>query len=62
MIDQLKDEDSIRFLCETLDVHRSALYHQPRLPEDQPVRDTLRELAGQWPTYGYRQGQRTLTC
>jgi transposase InsO family protein len=47
-------------LCETLDVHRSALYHQPRLPEDQPVRDALRELAGQWPTYGYRRLTRML--
>ncbi len=55
MINRLKDEDSTRFLCETLDVHRSALYHHPRLPEDQPVRDALRELAGQWPTYGYRR-------
>jgi hypothetical protein len=45
MINQLKDEDSIRFLCETLGMHRSALYHHPRLPEDQPVRDALRELA-----------------
>lgn len=55
MIDQLKDEYTIRFLCETLDVHRSALDHHPRRPEDQPVRDALRELAGQWPTYGYRR-------
>jgi putative transposase len=55
MINQLKDQYTIRFLCETLDVHRSALYHQPRLPEDQPVRDALQELAGQWPTYGYRR-------
>jgi transposase InsO family protein len=60
MINQLKDEDSIRFLCETLDVHRSALYHQPRPPEDRPVRDALRELAGQWPTYGYRRLTRML--
>ena len=55
MINQLKDEDSIRFLCETLDVHRSALYHHPRLSEDQSVRDALRALAGEWPTYGYRR-------
>jgi putative transposase len=55
VINHLKNEHSIRFLCETLDVHRSALYHHPRLPEDQPVRDALRELAGQWPTYGYRR-------
>src|SRR5512135_118867 len=60
MINKLKDEDSIRFLCETLDVHRSALYHQPRLSEDQSVRDALRELAGEWPTYGYRRLTRML--
>jgi putative transposase len=60
MIKQLKDEYAIRFLCEILDVHRSALYHQPRRPEDQPVRDALRELAGQWPTYGYRRLTRML--
>jgi transposase InsO family protein len=55
VINKLKNDHSIRFLCETLDVHRSALYQQPRLSEDQPVRDALRELAGQWPTYGYRR-------
>lgn len=60
MINQLKDEHSIRLLCETLDVHRGALYHHPRLPEDQPVRDALRELAGAWPTYGYRRLTRML--
>ena len=60
MINQLKDEHSVRLLCEALDVHRSALYHHPRLPEDQPVRDTLRELAGAWPTYGYRRLTRML--
>jgi putative transposase len=36
-------------------VHRSALYHHPRLCEARPVRDALRELAGEWPTYGYRR-------
>ena len=60
MIDKLKDQSSIRFLCETLDVHRGALYHQPRLREDQSVRDALRELAGEWPTYGYRRLTRML--
>ena len=60
MIDKLKDQYSIRFLCETLDVHRGALYHQPRLREDQPVRDALRELAGEWPTSGYRRLTRML--
>ncbi len=55
MINQLNEEHSVRFLCETLDVHRSVLYHQPRPTEDRPLRDAVRELAGQWPTYGYRR-------
>jgi len=53
MIQRLKDDYSMRMLCETLGVHRSNLYHEPRPDEDQPVKDALRELAGTWPTYGY---------
>jgi putative transposase len=42
-------------LCETLGVHRCNLYHEPRPDEDRPIKDALRELAGAWPTYGYRR-------
>lgn len=42
-------------LCETLDVHRCNLYHEPRPDEDRQVKEALRELAGAWPTYGYRR-------
>ncbi len=45
----------MRLLCETLDVHRCNLYHEPRPDEDRPVKDALSELAGAWPTYGYRR-------
>jgi len=55
MINTLKAEHSMRLLCETLDVHCCNLYHEPRPDEDQPVKDALRELAGAWPTYGYRR-------
>lgn len=55
MIKTLKDDYSTRLLCETLDGHRCNLYHEPRPDEDQPVKDALRELAGAWPTYGYRR-------
>jgi putative transposase len=51
----LKDEYSLRLLCETLGVHRCNLYHEPRPDEDRPIKDALRELAGAWPTYGYRR-------
>jgi putative transposase len=45
----------MRLLCETLDVHRSTVYHQPRPDEDRLLGEALKELAGQWPTYGYRR-------
>ena len=45
----------MRLLCETLDMHRCNLYHEPRPDEDQPMKDALRELGGAWPTYGYRR-------
>jgi putative transposase len=51
----LRDDYSIQMLCEVLGVPRSSFYHEPRPSEDRPVRDALRELAGQWPTYGYRR-------
>jgi putative transposase len=55
MIQILKEDSSIRLLSETLGVHRCNLYHQPRPDEDRPIKDALRELAGAWPTYGYRR-------
>jgi putative transposase len=55
MIKILKDDYSARLLCETLGVHRCNLYHEPRPDEDRPIKDALRELAGAWPTYGYRR-------
>ena len=55
MIKILKDDYSTRLLCETLGVHRCNLYHEPRPDEDRQVKEALRELAGAWPTYGYRR-------
>lgn len=55
MIEQLRGGYSDRLLCESLDVHRSSLYHEPRPGEDRPSREALIALAGQWPTYGYRR-------
>jgi putative transposase len=55
MIKSLKEDYSIRLLCETLDVHRCNLYHEPRPDGDRSVKEALRESAGAWPTYGYRR-------
>jgi transposase InsO family protein len=42
-------------LCEVLGVPRSSAYYRARPGEDRRVRDVLVELAGEWPTYGYRR-------
>jgi putative transposase len=55
MIKHLKDDYSTRLLCETLGVHRCNLYHEPRPDEDRQLKGALMELAGAWPTYGYRR-------
>ena len=45
----------MRLLCEVLDVPRSSAYYEPRPGEDRPLLDALMDVAGQWPTYGYRR-------
>jgi putative transposase len=55
MINQLKDDYSMRLPCETLDRHRCNLDHEPRRDEDRPVKEVLREWAGAWPSSGDRR-------
>jgi transposase InsO family protein len=42
-------------LCDMLGVPRSSIYYAPRPDEDRSLRDALIEVAGRWPTYGYRR-------
>jgi putative transposase len=51
----LRDHFPINTLCEVLGVARSSVYYAPRSDEDRPLRDALIEVAGRWPTYGYRR-------
>ena len=51
----LHEQFPINKLCEVLGVPRSSAYYEPRPGEDRPLRDALTEVAGQWPTYGYRR-------
>jgi len=55
MILLLHEQFAIKNLCEVLGLPRSSAYYQPQPREDRPVREALIELAGQWPTYGYRR-------
>ncbi len=45
----------MKLLCEVLGVPRSSASYQPQPSEDRLLRDALSELAGRWPTYGYRR-------
>ena len=42
-------------LCEALGLPRSSAYYRAQPGEDRLIRAALIELAGQWPTYGYRR-------
>ncbi len=55
MMSLLCEQFPINKLCEVLGVPRSSAYYEPRPDEDRPLRDALIEVAGQWPTYGYRR-------
>jgi len=51
----LREQYPINKLCEVLGVPRSSAYYEPRPDEDRPLRDALIDVAGRWPTYGYRR-------
>jgi transposase InsO family protein len=51
----LREQFPINKLCEVLGMPRSSAYYEPRPDEDRPLLDALIEVAGQWPTYGYRR-------
>jgi len=45
----------VTIVCETLGVARSSYYHKAGGRDDEELRQALQELAGRWPTYGYRR-------
>ena len=42
-------------LCEVLSLPRSSYYYQPMERDELGLKAAIEELAGQWPTYGYRR-------
>jgi putative transposase len=50
------DTYPIRLVCRLLGVPRSSVYYSPRPATDEAMLKTaLLDLAGEWPTYGYRR-------
>jgi transposase InsO family protein len=54
---KLGDTYPIRLVCRLLDVPRSSVYYHARAVPDTDAlfKTVLLELAGEWPTYGYRR-------
>jgi hypothetical protein len=45
----------VTIVCETLGVARSSYYHEAAGRDDEELRQAVQQLAGRWPTYGYRR-------
>ena len=54
---KLAETFSIRRVCQLLGVARSSVYYsaRPVLDDEAVLKTALLDLAGQWPTYGYRR-------
>ena len=51
----LQAEYPVKSVCGVLGLARSSFYHQAREADESDLRAALLELAGQYPTYGYRR-------
>jgi transposase InsO family protein len=56
MVEMLRQEFPIAAICEVLDYPRSQVYYQAQAPVDETdIQAAIRQIAGQYPTYGYRR-------
>lgn len=46
---------STKTVCAVLNLSRSSYYYRPQLPDDETLQAAIREVAGEFPTYGYRR-------
>ena len=52
---KLAESYSVKLVCETLDYPRSRYYHQSRDKDEATLKAAMEDIAGRWPTYGYRR-------
>jgi putative transposase len=56
MVEVLRHEFPIALICEVLDYPRSQVYYQAQAPvAETDIQAAIRQIAGQYPTYGYRR-------
>jgi len=52
----LAQDYTVRVVCEVLSCARSSYYHQAtEQPEDAELKEAIKSVAAEWPTYGYRR-------
>lgn len=52
---KLAREYPVSLVCRTLGYPRSGYYYQGKRRDDQVLKEALKQVAGTWPTYGYRR-------
>jgi putative transposase len=52
---ELTGEYSVSLLCQVLECPRSTFYYRAQPRDDTLLKDAIEEVAGAWPTYGYRR-------
>jgi transposase InsO family protein len=55
VIEQLATEYPVDLICEVLGFPRSSYYYQPSRRDDEALKAALKDVAAEWPTYGYRR-------
>lgn len=52
---KLATEYPVSLVCRTLSCPRSSYYYPGKGRDDQALKEVLKQMAGTWPTYGYRR-------
>ncbi|NLF67103.1 MAG: IS3 family transposase [Chloroflexi bacterium] len=52
---ELVETYPVTLVCQVLAVPRSSYYYQPAERDEEALKQAIRDLAAQWPTYGYRR-------
>jgi hypothetical protein len=55
MAGQLAGEYPARLVCRVLSVAASSFYYRPSSADESGLQAAIGEVAGRWPTYGYRR-------
>ena len=55
MIEQLATEYPVQLICGVLGFPRSSYYYPPSPQDDEVLKAALKDVAAEWPTYGYRR-------